>query len=62
MQCSTLEDNLLNAIKENRLAAVVTGKRKRKIGLEVPAELTGRMKKQNIATILQRELEKNKEK
>ena len=62
MQCSTLEDNLLNAIKENRLAAVVTGKRKRKIGLVVPTELTGRMKKQNIATILQRELEKNKEK
>ena len=56
MQCSTLEDNLLNAIKENRLAAVVTGKRKQKVGLVVPAELTGRMKKQNIATILQREL------
>ena len=62
MKCSTLEDNLLSAIKENRLAAVVTGKRKRKVGLVVPAELTGRMKKQNIATILQPELEKNKEK
>lgn len=28
MKCSTLEDNLLSAIKENRLAAVVTGFRK----------------------------------
>ena len=60
--CSTLVDNFLNADKENILTAVVTGKRKREVGLVAPVEFTVRTKKQNIATILDRELEKKKEK
>ena len=62
MECSTLVDNFLNADKENRLTAVVAGKRKREVYLVVPAEITGRTKKRNITTILYRELEKKKEK
>ena len=62
MECSTLVDNFLKADKENRLTAVVAGKRKREVYLVVPAEITGRTKKRNIATILYRELEKKKEK
>ena len=55
-------DKFLNAYKENRLRAVVVGKRKRKVGLVVPAEFTGRTKKQNLAAILHQELEKKKNK
>ena len=31
IECSTLVDNVLNTDKENRLTAVVTGKRKRHV-------------------------------
>ena len=48
----TLLDNFLNADKENRLKAEM----EREVGLVVPAELTGRTMKLNIATILQREI------
>ena len=59
-------DNSLNAGKENRSAAVVTGKRKQDLGLVVPA-LAERTKKRNIGrtkkrNILHQELEKKKEK
>ena len=57
-----LDNNFLNSDKENRLIAVVTGKRKGAVGLVVLAEFTSRTKKRNIATILHRELEKKKEK
>ena len=60
IECSTLVDNFLGADKENRLTAVITLKRKREVGLVVPAEFTGRTKKQNIATIVHRELQKKK--
>ena len=59
--CSTLVDNFSNADKESKLTAVINGKRKREVGLVVPAEFTGRTKKRNVATILDRELEKKKE-
>ena len=59
--CSTLVDNFSNADKESKLTAVINGKRKREVGLVVPAEFTGRTKKRNIATIIDRELEKKKE-
>ena len=68
IECSTLVDHFLNADK-NRLTAVVNGKRKLEAGLVVPTEFrrmkkqkSGSTKKQNIATILHRELEKKKEK
>ena len=60
IECSTLVDNFLGADKKNRLTAVITRKRKREVGLVVPAEFTGRTKKQNIATIVHRELENKK--
>ena len=53
IECLTLVDNLSNAGKENRLTAVVTGKRKREFRLVVPIGFTARTKKRNIATILQ---------
>ena len=62
IECSTLVDNFLNANKENRLAAVVTGFRKWEFGLIVQAEFTGRMKKRNIATTRHWELKKKNEK
>ena len=37
MECSTLVESFLNADKENRLATAVTDKRKREVGLVVPA-------------------------
>ena len=55
-------DNFVNADKENKLMAVVTGKQKREVGLVVPAEFTGRRKKRNIATTFHQELENKKEK
>ena len=55
-------DNFLNADKENRSRAAVTGKQKQEVGLLVPADFTGRTKKRNISTTLHRELGKKKEK
>ena len=53
IECLTLVDNVSNADKENRLTAVVNGKRKREFRLVVPIGFTARTKKRNIATILQ---------
>ena len=45
VECLALVDNFLNADKENRFAAVVTGKQKREASLVVLAEFNGRTMK-----------------
>ena len=48
--------NFLKANAENRLLAEVTGKRKRVVGLDVPAKFTAFTTELRIARILDREL------
>jgi len=48
--------NFLEANAENRLLAEVTGKRKREVGLVVPAKFTAVSTELRIARILDREL------
>ena len=47
---------------DNILNAVITGKRKREVGLVVPPEFTCITKKRRLANILYQELVKKKEK
>ena len=48
--------NFLQASEENRLIVQATGKRKREVGLVVPAKFTAFTKELRIARILQKEL------
>ena len=61
IECSALMDNFLSADEANRLSAVVTGKRRREVGLVVPAEFTCITRKRRLANILYQELVKKKE-
>ena len=62
IECSALMDNFLSADEANRLSAAVTGKRKREVGLVVPAKFTCITKTRRLANILYQELVKKKEK
>ena len=54
--------NFLEAETENKLCAQVTGKRKREVGLVVPAKFTAPTSELRIARILERELTARAEK
>ena len=56
IELSRLLKNFLEASNENRLHAQVTGKRKREVGLVVPAKYTAFTSELRIARILEREL------
>ena len=56
IELSSLLKNFLQASKEKRLIAQATGKRKREVGLVVPAKFTAFTKELRIARILQKEL------
>jgi len=56
IELSRLLKNVLEANAENRLFAQVTGKRKREVGLVVPAKFTAFTTELRIARILNREL------
>lgn len=56
IELSRLLKNFLDANDENKLCAQITGKRKREVGLVVPANFTAFTTELRIATILEREL------
>ena len=56
IELSRLLQNFLEANAENRLLAEATGKRKREVGLVVPAKFTAFTTELRIARILDREL------
>ena len=62
MELSSLLDYFLKADKSNKLLVEVTGKRKREVGLVVPAQFTAYTVNQRHAQVLDAELIKKKEK
>ena len=62
IELSHLLKNSLEAEAGNKLCAQVTGKRKREVGLVVPAKFTALTSKLCIARILERELTARAEK
>ena len=62
IEISCLLTYFLEASPENKLNAIVIGKRKRKVGLVVPAKYAALTKKQNICKCFSRKLLENKRK
>ena len=60
VELSSLIYHFLNASSENKLTVEVTGKRKREVGLVVPAKFNALTKDKKIAEVLDRELSKRK--
>ena len=60
VELSSLIYHFLNASSENKLTVEVTGKRKREVGLVVPAKFNALTKDKKIAKVLDRELSKRK--
>ena len=58
IELSRLIDYFLKSSTENNVSAMVTGKRKRELGLVVPAKYTAFTKDKRLATVLQDELQK----
>ena len=58
IELSRLIDYFLKSSTENNVSAMVTGKRKRELGLVVPAKYTAFTKDKRLATVLQEELQK----
>ncbi len=54
--CMGAYSNFLNADTENKISAAVIGRRKREIGLVVPAKYKARTKNKKIALTLQKYL------
>ena len=62
MEVSCLLTNFLNATSDNKLEAHITGKRKREMGLIVPAKYVAITKDKIYAEILMNKLYEKKEK
>ena len=62
VELSKLLNQFLKADKGNRIYVEITGKRKREIGLVVPAKFSARTNCSRIAKVLDEELVKVKEK
>ena len=60
IEVSCLITYLLQASPENKLFAVVTGKRKREVGLVVPAKYVAFSKSKTFANVLKEKLEEKK--
>ena len=56
IELSRLLKNFIETDAENKLCARVTGKRKREVGLVVPAKLSASTAELRLAKILEREL------
>ena len=60
IELSSLIFHFLNANPENRITVKVTGKRKREVGLVVPAQFNGLTKEKKVAMVLDAEISKRK--
>ena len=62
IELSSLVNNFLKANDSNKLVAKVSGKRKREVGLVVPAKFKALTKEYRLAKILDEQLQARKEK
>lgn len=62
IELSSLVNNFLKANESNKVVAKVSGKRKREVGLVVPAKFTALTKEHRLAKILDDELSTRKDK
>ena len=62
IELSSLMNNFLKVNDSNKLVAKVSGKRKREVGLVVPAKFKALTKEYRLAKILNEQLQARKEK